>query len=466
MKIKDSFSGLIEFFKEFSKVKSGLIGISIILIFLILMILEPVILPYKETNEKWRDISYWQDNPSNAAPVWTQLFSKEKKPPTKFIYKYDQSVEESSGLTVTNYTFEYKFKYSEAPQNLIVHANINGYVGYQIFFERPDGISFEIYRSAQNFADEAIRFTADTDSRSATYDFAKKFETEDTLLYVDPKDVNVLQVLFSKTEKGPISHPEPLHGDYKIHIKATYLDPSATFDEPYMVLTGRVSGLLGTDNAKRDLFSGIIAGIKWAFLIGMLVAVISVFVGLFWGVTSTYFGGVIDEIMNRIYEFFINLPMLPILISISAVFKIRMAILIPLLCLFSWAGSVRTVRAISLQLKEEVFIEASKALGANHWRIIFVHIMPLILPLTFASIAFAVPGAILTEASLSMLGLGDPTIVTWGQILRDAESGGAFINGLWWWIIPPGLIMALLSSSFVFVGWAMDKILHPKLRTR
>ena len=65
-----------------------------------------------------------------------------------------------------------------------------------------------------------------------------------------------------------------------------------------------------------------------------------------------------------------------------------------------------------------------------------------------------------------MLGLGDPTIVTWGQILRDAESGGAFINGLWWWIIPPGLIMALLSSSFVFVGWAMDKILHPKLRTR
>ncbi|HQJ41574.1 MAG TPA: ABC transporter permease, partial [Exilispira sp.] len=91
MKIKDSFSGLIEFFKEFSKVKSGLIGIFIILIFLILMILEPVILPYKETNEKWRDISYWQDNPSNAAPVWTQLFSKEKKPPTKFIYKYEQS---------------------------------------------------------------------------------------------------------------------------------------------------------------------------------------------------------------------------------------------------------------------------------------------------------------------------------------------------------------------------------------
>ena len=362
MKIKDSFSGLIEFFKEFSKVKSGLIGIFIILIFLILMILEPVILPYKETNEKWRDISYWQDNPSNAAPVWTQLFSKEKKPPTKFIYKYEQSTGESSGLTTINYTFDYKFKYTEAPQNLIVHAKINGYVGYQIFFERPDGISFEIYRSAQNFADEAIRFTADTDSRSVTYDFAKKYETEDTLLYVDPKDVNVLQVLFSKTENGPISHPEPLHGDYKIHIKVTYLDPSATFDEPYMVLTGRVSGLLGTDNAKRDLFSGIIAGIKWAFLIGMLVAVISVFVGLFWGVTSTYFGGAIDEVMNRIYEFFINLPMLPILISISAVFKIRMAILIPLLCLFSWAGSVRTVRAISLQLKEEVFIEASKAL--------------------------------------------------------------------------------------------------------
>jgi len=158
--------------------------------------------------------------------------------------------------------------------------------------------------------------------------------------------------------------------------------------------------------------------------------------------------------------------MLPILIAISAVFKINIWILIILLCIFSWTGSVRTVRAIALQLKEEVFVEASKALGANHWRIIFRHIMPLILPLTFANMAFSVPGAILTEAGLSLLGLGDPSIVTWGGILHDAQTGGAFINNLWWWIIPPGLIMALLASSFVFVGWAMDKILHPKLRTR
>lgn len=466
MKIKEIFSEILDFFKDFVKVKTGLVGVAIILLFLILLILEPYILVYKDTNTQWRNITYWQDNPDNAAPVWTQLFSKDKKPVTKFIFDSEIEEEDLKGVSVKSYIFNYKFNYSEAPQNIIFHADANGFLGIQIFFERPDGERFEIYRAAQNFSNENIRITANTEARRIAYDFGKVVEDEQTLLNIDPNDLNAMDVIFGQKIKGILTNPTPLKGDYKIIAKVLYLDPSATFENPYTVITGKVSGLLGTDSFKRDLFSGVIAGIKWALLIGVLTAVISVFIGLFWGVTSAYYGGFIDAAMNRIYEFFINMPMLPILIAISAVFKINIWILIILLCVFSWTGSVRTVRAIALQLKEEVFVEASKALGANHWRLIFRHIMPLILPLTFANMAFSVPGAILTEAGLSLLGLGDPTIVTWGGILHDAQTGGAFINNLWWWIIPPGLIMALLASSFVFVGWAMDKILHPKLRTR
>jgi len=466
MKIKEIFSEILDFFKDFVKVKTGLVGVAIILLFLVLMIIEPYILVYKDTNTQWRNITYWQDNPANAAPVWTQLFSKDKKPVTKFIFDSKIEEEDMNGIPVKSYIFDYKFNYSEAPQNIIFHADANGFLGIQIFLERPDGEKLEIYRAAQNFSGENIRVTANTEARRIAYDFGKVVEDEQTLLTIDPNDLKAMNVVFGEKKKGILTNPVPLKGHYQIIARVLFLDSAANFENPYTVITGKVSGLLGTDSLKRDLFSGVIAGIKWALLIGLLTAVISVFIGLFWGVASAYYGGFTDAAMNRIYEFFINMPMLPILIAISAVFKINIWILIILLCIFSWTGSVRTVRAIALQLKEEVFVEASKALGANHWRLIFRHIMPLILPLTFANMAFSVPGAILTEAGLSLLGLGDPSIVTWGGILHDAQTGGAFINNLWWWIIPPGLIMALLASSFVFVGWAMDKILHPKLRTR
>ncbi len=92
--------------------------------------------------------------------------------------------------------------------------------------------------------------------------------------------------------------------------------------------------------------------------------------------------------------------------------------------------------------------------------------IPLLIPYAFASMALYVPSAIVYESSISLLGLGDSTIVTWGQILHDALTGGAVLNGLWWWVIPPGLFIALLGMTFAFIGFAMDKILHPKLRTR
>ena len=119
-----------------------------------------------------------------------------------------------------------------------------------------------------------------------------------------------------------------------------------------------------------------------------------------------------------------------------------------------------------MQIKEETYIEASRAIGAKSRRIIFRHMVPLLVPYSFASMALYVPGAVVYEATVSLLGLGDASIVTWGQILHDALRGGAVLNGLWWWVVPPGLLIALVGMTFAFVGFAMDKILHPKLRTR
>jgi len=260
---------------------------------------------------------------------------------------------------------------------------------------------------------------------------------------------------------------EALKGNYRFIIKALVLDPDQfVLQDSHIVVTGSVSGLLGTDNMKRDIFSGLVAGLKWALFIGLFTSAVSVLIGVFYGIMSAYFGGIVDTIMQFIYQIFVSIPLLPVLIVVSAVFKPSIWFLIGVMVIFFWPGSVMTVRSMAFQIKEETYIEAARALGAGHRRIIFNHMAPLLIPYSFASMALSVPSAIVYESSVSLLGLGDASIVTWGQILHDAMLGNAILNGLWWWVIPPGLAIAIMGMTFAFLGFAMDRILHPKLRTR
>ena len=245
------------------------------------------------------------------------------------------------------------------------------------------------------------------------------------------------------------------------------LDPeNFKIEDPYVVVTGSVSGILGTDDSKRDLFSGLIAGLKWALLIGFLTSAISVLIGVMYGIISAYFGGKVDSLMQFFYQIVNSMPVLPVLIVISAIFKPSIFMLIGVMVFFFWTGSVMTVRSMALQIKEETYIEAAKALGAKKSRIIFKHMVPILIPYSFASMALSVPSAIVYESSVSLLGLGDATIVTWGQILHDAMQGAAILKGVWWWVLPPGLLIAIMGMTFAFLGFSMDKILHPKLKTR
>ena len=205
-------------------------------------------------------------------------------------------------------------------------------------------------------------------------------------------------------------------------VKAMLLDPeNSSIENPYVVVTGSVSGILGTDDSKRDLFSGLVAGLKWALLIGLLTSAISVLIGVLYGIISAYFGGAVDSVMQFIYQIVNSVPVLPVLIVISAIFKPNIYMLIGVMVLFFWTGSVMTVRSMALQIKEETYIEAAKALGAKKSRIIFKHMVPILIPYSFASMALSVPSAIVYESSVSLLGLGDATIVTWGQKIGRAS---------------------------------------------
>jgi peptide/nickel transport system permease protein len=278
--------------------------------------------------------------------------------------------------------------------------------------------------------------------------------------------VKPTRLLFSKIASDMETNPVMLKGEYVFTIKALYLTENSKVENPTVRISGFVSGLMGTDISKRDIFTGIIIGIRWALIIGLLTSLITVLIGVLLGVIAAYFGGKIDWVINRVYEYFYLMPIIPFLIVIAAIFKITIWWLIALIVIFFWSGAFKPVYGMALQLKEEVFVEASRALGASSWRIILRHIFPMVLPYSFAVMALSVPGVIVYEATVSILGLGDPSIVSWGQILHDAEGQGAVINNLWWWVVPPGLMIALMGMSFVFLGTALDKILQPKLKTR
>lgn len=467
MKWKEAKESFKDFWSEFKQVKSGIVGLIFLVLFILAMVFEPMLIPFPEAGKRWRDITYWEDNPKAAPPAWINLFVRDKRAVSEIIEDAEIEEQKAGPLLIKKATFTYDYEADIAPSDVVLHANGTGNPTIIVTFERPDGESIDLVRQGFSLGNGGTaRISIDKSGKNDVFQFVSDIESRENLSGVSKSLIKSTDVLFSEAEEGMLRSPEALKGKYK--IITTYILPTDkdTITDEYLSISGRVYGILGTDNTKRDLWSGVISGIKWAMLIGLLTAFVSVGIGVVYGVISAYYGGWIDAIMQRIFEVFVSVPLLPVLIVMSAVFKPSIWTLILMMCAFYWVGPVKTVRSIGMQIKEETYIEASKALGARNRRLIFKHMVPLLIPYSFASMALYVPRAIVVEASISLLGLGDATIVTWGQILQGALSGGAVLNGLWWWVVPPGLMIAFMGMTFAFVGFAMDKILHPKLRTR
>jgi len=464
MTVSDFRRSASELWREFRKVRSGVFGLIFLAIFICILIFEPVIVPYPEANEKWRDITYWQDLPSSAPPSWINLFTSKKRAVSESIEEYAFSETLAGAMRIQEYVFEYDYSASVAPSDIVFHASGVGKPTVVISIERPDGLSIDLYRKQLEMSPtQDARVSIDRSAQTAAMNFGKKYSPSEG---VQLQTIKTTDVLFSEAKQGMFRSPSPLAGIYKLKVTLLLQKAEEKIEDAFVTVAGRVHGILGTDNSKRDIWSGVIAGVKWAMLIGLLTALVSVSIGVVYGVISAYVGGWKDSLMQRIFEIFISVPMLPVLIVMSAIFKPNIWVMIGIMCIFYWVGPVKTVRSMGLQIKEETYIEASRALGASNTRIIFKHMVPLLIPYAFASMALNVPGAIVVEATISLLGLGDATIVTWGQILQAANSGGAMLSGMWWWVVPPGMAIAFMGMTFAFVGFAMDKILNPKLKTR
>jgi peptide/nickel transport system permease protein len=224
------------------------------------------------------------------------------------------------------------------------------------------------------------------------------------------------------------------------------------------------SHILGTTENGSDVFSQLLVGTRVSVIVGFAAALISAVLGSVVGLAGGYFGGWTDRILDATENWFLVIPTLPLMIVLARVLNPSLTVLIAVIGLTSWAGTGRIVRAQVLTLRERAFVERARALGAGDTYIIRTHILPNTLPLIFANTVLIVAVAILSEAALAFLGLGDPTQISWGTMLENAFSSGAPSAGAWWYVVPPGLCITILVLAVSMLGFLFEEYINPRLR--
>ena len=223
---------------------------------------------------------------------------------------------------------------------------------------------------------------------------------------------------------------------------------------------------LGTDDQGRSVLTLLIWGARISLFVGLAATVISMVIGTLIGLVSGFSGGWAGAMLFRLTEWFLVIPFLPLAIVLATVLGRSLFNIVLVIGVTSWPGTALLIRSQTLSIKERAYIERARVLGAGRWHQMSRHVLPNVMPMVFANTTLTVAIAILTETTLSFLGLGDPTRVSWGSMLDDAFQVGAITTGAWWFIVPPGVCVVLVVLAFTLIGQALEEVLNPRLKGR
>lgn len=222
--------------------------------------------------------------------------------------------------------------------------------------------------------------------------------------------------------------------------------------------------LLGTDDGGVDMLSLLIAGTRVSLIVGFAAAVVAVLIGGTIGLVAGFFGGRLDMLLMRITDYVIVIPAVPTMIVVAALFGRSLTNTVLIIAVLSWTFTARVIRSQVTSLRERVYVKRARAIGAGNTRLIVRHVLPQVAPLLVANAVLLVSAAIFAETFITFLGLGDPSLVSWGRLIGNAFKGNAVLNDAWWAIVPPGVCVAIVVLACTMVGQSLEEALNPRLR--
>jgi peptide/nickel transport system permease protein len=440
-------------FREIKRYPSAIIGTIIIILMILVAIYTVIALPYNKAITLWRGgEDVWYMNPKFAPPAWTNWF-KTKKEPVSFnvdtengtLPKVVKQLSTTSKQIKMTYTFD--FTADSYPQDLMLYFN-NKYSQKMPFVTisliNPAGKTISVDQTGVT-AQQNIRFS----------------QISSLITHFETQDLTPMEGLFSDpTQK---THT-PLKGKYTLVITGTTFEKDSDINVQF-VFFGTVYGAAGTDMNRRDLMIPLLWGTPVALLFGLIGSLGTLILTMIIAAIGAWYGGWVDGLIQRITEVNLVLPYLPILIMVGTFFSRSIWVILGTAILLNiFTGQIKSYRAIFMQIRESGYIEAAKAYGASDFRIIFKYLIPRMIPLLIPGLVSSVPTFVFLEASLAILGLGDPVLPTWGKMINDADVNGALFKGYYYWMIEPAVLLMVTGLGFAMLGFALDRVFNPKLR--
>jgi peptide/nickel transport system permease protein len=437
--------------RELLKYPSAIFGSIIVLTLIISAIVVIIKIPYNDAIDTWRGgEAVVGKNPRTVPPKWFNWFREDKLVESLDLIEGDEGVtvtEETTegGTLIKTTTFAFDYDYKSFPTELTMYFT-SEFEAKQPFVSlkwiTPDGTEIKI----NNFAI----------GKTHTYPINQEEKLKKRLGNVPP----VIGLFLDPESESRL----PVKGTYQLVVEQISFEPESTVQAEF-VLLGEVFGWAGTDHMRRDLLLPILWGIPIALAFGLLAALGTSVLTMTIAAIGTWYAGIVDAIIQRITEINLVLPFLSILIMIGTFYSRSIwTILGATIALSIFTGGIKQYRAIFMQVKESTYIEAARAYGASDRRIIFRYLIPRIIPLLIPGLVSAVPAFVFLEASLALLGLGDPVLPTWGKTINEAYANAALYRGWYYWIVQPAVLLMITGLGFASLGFALDRIFNPRLR--
>jgi peptide/nickel transport system permease protein len=432
---------------------NGAIGLIILLIMLGVSIWAAFAYPSARVVKDWRDTNphgVWYAVPKNALPAWVNFFRYEKLPETILLDSREgQAVKSASvvspELTETTITFKFDYQYDKLPQGLTVYLYDQSQKKYaltHLIWITPDGREFDL---------GTVKLS------SATKIF---YLSRNELIQSSGKKSTAIEDLFAgmSTENGRAAR-----GVYQLLVKGYLFEEGSDLDAE-VVLHGQVYGLAGSDDLRRDLMLPLLAGLPVALAFGLLGAIATAVLAMFIAALGAWYGGWVDNLIQRISDVNMVIPSLAIAILVFLLYSNSIWVVLGTLVALSVFGSaLKNYRAAFLQVTSSPYVEAAMSQGASDWRIIWKYLMPRIYPTVIPQIAVMVPVYVYYEVTLAFLGISNPALPTWGRAIYDAIQNQAFRYYPLRVFIPLALLFTL-GFGFSLLGSALERVLNPRLR--